>query len=101
MKHINTALLAIALLALTGCAMRDGQLTGAGSASYEYKRTLADGSSCTVTMLSGRDVMGGALAIDKDCAVTTKADSTSGAGEALQVIDNGITAIREIASKVP
>lgn len=100
--RIALTLFLVAMFTLSGCALSpDGHVTGAGSASYEYKRTLADGSTCSVIMLSGRDVIGGALTIDKDCAVTSKADSTAGTGEAITVIGSSISAIREIAAKVP
>lgn len=95
-------LVCLVALLLAGCALSpDGHITGAGSASYEYKRTLADGSSCSVMLLSGRDVLGGSLAIDKDCGVVSKADSTSGTVEALQVVGDSINAVREAVRKVP
>jgi hypothetical protein len=87
---------------LSACAIgKDGQLAGAGDANYTYKHTARDGSSCEVTILSGRDVQGAKLQIDKDCALTSGADNTRGAEAALKVIDNGITLGRELASKVP
>jgi len=95
-------LLMVLALLLGGCAVgTDGRLAGAGSASYEYKRTLADGSTCSVSVLSGRDVVGADLAVDKDCAVTSRADSTAGAVSALQVVGASISAVREAVSKVP
>ncbi len=91
-----------AILLLCSCAVSpDGHLAGAGSASYEYKRVSADGSSCSLVLLSGRDVVGGSIAVDQQCGVVSKADSTSGVESALQVIGASISAIREAVSKVP
>ena len=90
------------IILLSGCAIgQDGRLTGAGSASYEYSRILADGSICTVSVLSGRDVIGGNLEIDQNCNVKAKADSTLGVNDALKVIDNGISMTREALTKIP
>ena len=89
-------------LLLSGCAVgTNGQMAGTGDANYTYKHTARDGSTCEVTILSGRDVQGAKLQIDKDCALTSGADNTRGAEAALKVIDNGITLGRELASKVP
>ena len=97
---MKLAMISAALLC--GCAVApDGHLTGAGSASYEYKRVMADGSSCSITLLSGRDVVGASLVIDQNCGVTSKADSTAGTEAALQVIGSSVAAVREAVSKVP
>lgn len=84
--RIAVSLLLAALL--PACALMDGRLTGAGSAIYTYKRTLADGSTCEVTTQSARDVNGGALVIDSQCALTAKADSTQGVVEAIKLADD-------------
>ena len=92
---------AIALL-LSGCTVGpDWRLAGPGGASYEYTRTLADGTTCTVSLVSGRDIMGGNLHIGPNCELDSKADSTMGAVKSLEVINNGIQLSRELASKVP
>jgi hypothetical protein len=89
-------------LFLTGCATgSDGQFTGAGGGSYTYKRTLQDGSTCEISIVSGRDIQGGTLTIDKDCGVTSKADSTKGAEASLKVIGDTVNGIREAVSKIP
>lgn len=93
--------LLFASVLLAGCAINDDRVAGAGSASYEYHRTLADGSTCTLSLLTGRDVVGGRLSIDKDCGVVSSADSTKGAVEAIGVINNSINAVRDAIGKVP
>lgn len=99
---INTILLLAALLLLTGCATgADGRFVGAGGGSYEYNRTLPDGSACKVSVISGRDVQGAVLQIDQNCAVTSKVDDTQGAVKALGVIGDSISLAREIAAKAP
>lgn len=97
----NMKYLLIAVL-LSGCAFGpDGRVTGAGSASYEYKRTLADGSSCVLSIVSGRDIMGGELSIGENCQITTKASSTQGVVDSLRLADDSINAIRETVKKLP
>lgn len=92
----------VVAMAATGCATgADGRFVGAGGGSYEYSRTLADGSTCKVSVISGRDVQGGVLKIDQNCAVTSKVDDTQGAVKALGVIDNSISLAREVTAKVP
>lgn len=99
--HIKLALV-ITLALLTSCATgQDGRFVGAGGGSYEYTRTLADGSSCAVSVVSGRDVQGGVLRIDRECAVTSEVDSTLGAVEALKVIDDTVNGLREAVGKIP
>lgn len=97
--RIAVSLLMAALL--PACALMDGRMTGAGSAIYTYKRTLADGSTCEVSTQSARDVNGGALIIDENCALTAKADSTQGVVEAIKLVDNVTKMMRDIASKAP
>lgn len=86
---------------LAGCGISDNGIVGAGSANYEYSRTLTDGSTCSVNVLTGRDVVGGALQIDKDCGVTSSVESTKGVNEALKTVNSAISAAREAISKVP
>jgi len=96
-------LILITATTLSGCAsMGDlGRFAGAGSASYEYERTLSDGSTCKLSLLSGRDVIGAKLDIGPNCEVTSKADETKGVDKALSTLDNAIDLAKEMASKAP
>lgn len=49
-------------------------LAGCG-AIYSYKKVNADGSWCEATVSSFRDIEGGGLGLDKDCALVGQADS--------------------------
>ena len=101
-KYLFIVAILILLLILTGCATgSDGRFVGAGGGSYEYKRTLADNSTCEVSVVSGRDITGGVLTIDKDCTVTSKADTTQGAVQSLQVISDTVKVIGAAVSKIP
>jgi PBP1b-binding outer membrane lipoprotein LpoB len=65
---------------LSGCATFDPagrQSAGPGQAVYHYKRT---GDSCEVIITSAREVPGIEASVDKNCAVTVKAEALSGAG---------------------
>lgn len=86
---------------LSGCAIGKDKLVGAGSAYYEYEKTTADGTVCHLSVVSGRDVIGANIDIGQDCTVQSRADSTSGAKEALQVVDHSIQLGRELAAKAP
>lgn len=95
--------LSIFFILLSGCAISDdlGQRVGPGSANYRYTHTRVDGSKCTVDILSGRDVEGADLSVDKDCALNSKADRTVGVEKALGTMDKAIDLIKELSTKVP
>lgn len=99
---INGLRALVIIILLSACATgADGRFVGAGGGSYEYSRTLTDGSTCSVSVVTGRDVQGGVLQIDQNCAVTSKVDNTAGTVDALKVIDNSVSGLRDAVSKIP
>lgn len=71
---------------LVGCASFDPggkQSAGPGQAVYHYKRT---GDSCEVIITSAREVPGLEAKVDKNCAVTVKAEALSGERMQLQMM---------------
>jgi hypothetical protein len=100
---IIVIVIVVIFLGLIGCAGTSdkGLFAGSGGSTYEYKRTLPDGTGCNVTVVSGADMQGANLTIDKDCAVTTKVDGTSGVKEAIGLANTSVQAVREAVSKVP
>lgn len=100
---VRVIVVAIIVFALVACAGTSdkGLFAGSGGSTYEYKRTLIDGTSCNVTVVSGADMQGANLTIDKDCAVTTKVDNTQGVKEAIGLANTSVQAVREAVSKVP
>ena len=66
-----------AALALTSCGSK-----------YNYERVLADGSSCTVTVYSSRDMQDGGLNIGTECQVHGSAASLSTNDLAYEVMNN-------------
>ena len=74
--------IAIALVSLSGCASM------MGNATYNYSHTTKDGTTCVVSVDSGRSVKGGAEAqIDKDCKLTVKAANLEQGQAGLKVSD--------------
>lgn len=96
-------IIGICIICITGCTASNdlGKFAGAGSASYEYERKLADGSSCKLSLLSGRDVLGASLSIGPNCEIVSKADETRGVDKALSTLDNAIDLATELAEKAP
>ena len=85
MKTLTVTLL---VLYIQGCASftpDGGQRAGAGQATYHYKKS-ADGA-CEVVITSAREVPGLEAKINKDCAVTVKADALSGIEAQMGMID--------------
>jgi len=60
-------------------------LTSCG-AMYTYEKVNADGSYCKATVSSFRDIEGGGLGLDKDCALVGKADSMSNSTEFIDLL---------------
>lgn len=96
---VPAAVIALIVFAISGCASTDGlrSQVGAGSAKYTFSRRLADGSVCSVDILSARDVIDGQLVIDKDCALTSKAGQTQGVAEAMQAVQKALDLVKAAA----
>ena len=91
----------ILILLLSGCAVTDSGLAGAGSAVYSYERQLPDGSRCSVSLTSGRDVLGGKLTIGPDCTVVSEASSTQGVVSSLKLADDAMVTVKQALEKIP
>jgi hypothetical protein len=87
-------------ISLAGCAVSDGlgDRVGPGSAKYTYTRTLADGSKCSVDILSARDVIGGELHVNPDCSIDSRADQTQGAEAALRAVQSALELAKSLAA---
>jgi len=94
----------VAVLMMSGCMGAiglDGDKAGAGGASYHLTHTATDGTICEVSVVSGRDIQGGSLTVDKNCSVHSSVESTQGTKEALDVMNNMVNLGREALSKIP
>lgn len=65
-------------LSVSGCATAPGQAAGNGQAAYTYEHTATDGSSCKVTVTSGRDVARGQVQVSNDCALDASGEALTG-----------------------
>lgn len=68
-------------------------LTACG-ASYSYSHVSADGESCSLTILSAREVQAGDVRITKNCSLTGGADS-------LTTNDKTLEAMSVLINKIP
>lgn len=88
MSNRRGLLAAAGVLLLSGCATftpGGKQSAAPGQAVYHYKKTP---DSCEVIITSAREVPGIEAKVDKNCAVTVKAEALS--GEKLQMQMMGI-----------
>lgn len=77
------ALVMVALLVLSGCAVSQFGGVASGGALYSYSRTK-DG--CNVGVSSAREVSDIDLNIDKDCSLSISIGSTKG-DQAAEILD--------------
>lgn len=83
MKWILIAFIAVGV---SGCFATNGTNKVAdGGAVYKYEKVDADGSSCTVEIISSREVVGGAMFLGDDCTLQSQTESAGAAG-AIDVI---------------
>lgn len=79
---LKKILLVIVLLMLTGCAFSPLGRVADGGAIYRYEKTP---DSCKIEITSSRDVSGGQILVDENCAMATKTESAVG-GDALEIL---------------
>ena len=87
---MKLVLLLVALLTLGGCATSEYSTVVRGGSVYEYSKG-ADGS-CKLSATTVRDVAGGKIAVDENCALSAEA-------EGIVSPDTNISDLIEIISK--
>lgn len=87
---LTKTLLTIMAATLTGCAFSPLGQVADGGAIYRYEKTP---DSCKIEITSSRDVSGGQILIDENCAMATKTESAVG-GDALQILKDMAGSLR-------